>query len=205
MNSHSILSIGILAVSQHNSQKKYLYILCSLLLCFSLMVFVGAAVAFFRCCFIPFVSHTTFCFMLKFHGAIVRMASTHTSHHSKFITKALFIVYTVVYVVFVVAVVVFRPHYSLTSGIDSPKCTFRYSHIQMCVLDCAQQLPQPDKPLSMCACPSCVEHVCGCDSFVWNFNWCSIVATWHSLGHLMLNAAIFYFKIADFHWNFEIF
>lgn len=35
-------------------KKKYLYIFCSLLLCFSLMVFVGAAVAFFSLLFHSF-------------------------------------------------------------------------------------------------------------------------------------------------------
>lgn len=146
--SHCILSIGILAVIQHNSQKNisfiYFVVFCYASRWWYLLVLLLMLCFFFL---LLFVSHTTFCFMLKFHGAIVRMASTHTSHHSKFITKALFIVYTVVYVVVVVAVVVFTTH---SQTIDSTEMHFSIFTFK-CVLDCAQRLPQQDKPLSMYA------------------------------------------------------
>lgn len=79
--------------SQHNSQiKKLIYFV---VFCYaSLVVLCCCCYFFFLLLFSLLLSHhTTFCFMFQFHGAIIRWQNTHTSHHSKFITKALFVAY----------------------------------------------------------------------------------------------------------------
>lgn len=102
--------------------------------------------------FIPFVSHTTFCFMFQFHGAIVRLTNTHTSHHSKFITNERFVDSLIVVVVVdgVVAVVVYfsfvqwytqtDPHSTRVKRAKNRLTEMHFStstHSNMCVLDCA--------------------------------------------------------------------